>query len=323
MMKYKYKHKYNYLLTKKITTKMKKNVIICLLCLLAISSCTTKQEPVFNLQGKIGDLGDPAKIFLNYALDGTQHLDSAVLENGNFSFKDSLDSPVRAQLILYYSEERNPRRAERFNLYLEPGIIKLQSPDSLKNIKFVKSPINKEYEKYIESVGKSEDISAQVNKKYTEATPEQQADPEFGKNLNEEYKNLMDARKEKCKEYIVLNNDGTVLIFAADGFGGYFNFTSDYKEYMINGEAFRLEVEGKWQSSNGKMILSLWSKHERKYIDFADGEIVQYTCNTSSFSERLEQFEAKYTFIDDSIEYWHRNAGGWRYIRTYEKVSGF
>ena len=126
-------------------------------------------------------------------------------------------------------------------------------------------------------------------------------------------------------EYIVLNDDGMVFMFETGLYGNYFNNRLDCKEYMIRGEVFRLYVEGKWESSNGKITLSLWNKCEEKYIDFPDGEVVQYSFKGES---RITKYKARYTITSDGIERWdgedgdniNNRAGS---IERFEKVSGF
>jgi len=195
---------------------MKKSIIIYLLCLLAASSC--KQDQTFTLEGKIGDLNDPAMIYFSYFWDNVEYTDSAILVNGNFSFKGEIDCPVQSRLVLDYTGE-GMRRAMRdgnvFFLYLENGKVKLQSPDLLQNIVFINSKINDENEKYLEVIGgKSQDLSAGVNEKFAKATQEQRADTAFMNSLNEEYRRLLDQRREKQLLFAKDNPNSFISIVA-------------------------------------------------------------------------------------------------------------
>lgn len=195
---------------------MKKSIIIYLLCLLAASSC--KQDQTFTLEGKIGDLNDPAMIYFSYFWDNVEYTDSAILVNGNFSFKGEIDCPVQSRLVLDYTGE-GMRRAMRdgnvFFLYLENGKVKLQSPDLLQNIVFINSKINDENEKYLEVIGgKIQDLSAGVNEKFAKATQEQRADTAFMNSLNEEYRRLLDQRREKQLLFAKDNPNSFISIVA-------------------------------------------------------------------------------------------------------------
>jgi len=90
----------------------------------------------FVIKGKIGHLNAPAKVFLYYQTlpDFIEVSDSAVLSNGEFTFKGSTNYPVEASLYLRRKGERsysNGGDEMRF-FYIENGVITIAG-DSLSN----------------------------------------------------------------------------------------------------------------------------------------------------------------------------------------------
>lgn len=100
------------------------------------------QKGNFILKGKIGNINTPALIELCY--DGMGVIDSMYLQNGEFEFKGFLDNLTEARLVLLF---KNSRGWEDHVVYLEPGTIYVNSPDSLQNAIITGSTINAENEK--------------------------------------------------------------------------------------------------------------------------------------------------------------------------------
>jgi peroxiredoxin len=179
-----------------------KNLIILVCCL--FSTFGWAQDKAFTLKGKIGNLDAPAKIYLSY-WSGEEHTDSTFLDKGNFFFKGLVGGPAASRLILDYSGNGMIPAAQAnsiFYLYLEPGTVELQSSDSLQNIVFRNSPINAAHQDYLTKIGgQIQDLAAKMNKKYTEASQEQQKDTAFTNALNREYRTLLDERANKQKQY--------------------------------------------------------------------------------------------------------------------------
>jgi len=95
------------------------------------------QKP-FVVNGNVKGLKNNDKIYLNYKVEGQDVSDSANVINGKFVFKGALAQPQEARIFL----NKNPlisrpilgERIDMISFYIEPGTIKLNSLDSLKNI---------------------------------------------------------------------------------------------------------------------------------------------------------------------------------------------
>jgi len=198
----------NYKLNKLIITKMKNRLYLFIMLCCLLAGCKSQQQSPdsFTLTGQIGELDAPAKIYFSYFWEGIEHRDSALLDKGHFSFTGAITAPAASRLILDYTGEGMipaGRAGNEYYLYLEPGTIKLKSPDSLQNIKFIKSPINDEHLHYLAHIGGLvQDLAKPINAKYAAATPEQQKDMEFITALNEEYSTLLNKRTEMQQKYV-------------------------------------------------------------------------------------------------------------------------
>jgi peroxiredoxin len=202
---------------KQITNKMKKSIILPLLCLLIISSCNNnRQQDHFTLEGRIGNLNAPAKIYFSFFSEGVEHTDSAFLDNGRFSFTGSVNEPSPSRLILDPTGEGIARAVQAGNvlfLYLQNEAIRLDSPDLLQN-SAVESPINQEFQRYLAAVGgQIQDISARMNEKVAQ-TPEEERTPEFFEEMNRTARRLREERIENQLRFVRENPNSFFSIVA-------------------------------------------------------------------------------------------------------------
>src|SRR6266513_613365 len=91
---------------------------------------TWAQTNAFTIKGKIGKLNAPAKAYLYYESAGNYVQDSVLLKKGIFLFKGTIEQPYRGTFIIDETGagQRNAGDDCRFNIYLEPGTIKIESP---------------------------------------------------------------------------------------------------------------------------------------------------------------------------------------------------
>lgn len=181
-----------------------KSILYALFCVL--SACGTTSSNRFTLQGKIGELNAPARIYIDYVSGQGKRMDSVLLENGNFRFEGEIDCPALARIILDYDGrgmQNAVKRGYTYLLYIDRGKNVVGSEDSLHQLQIDDSPIQKKYEIYNEYIGGSiQDISLAIGEKLAGLTSEQQRDPEIRKGLNEEFQRLLAERHRKQMQYI-------------------------------------------------------------------------------------------------------------------------
>ena len=114
-------------------------IAIALLPLFALA-----QSNNFSIRGKIGKLNAPATAYLYFDTGGKYVLDSVVLNKGVFEFKGSVSAPVRGMFVLDEKGAGMRNAGNRFNVYIEPGVIKITSPDSAAHIKISGTKLNNE-----------------------------------------------------------------------------------------------------------------------------------------------------------------------------------
>lgn len=102
------------------------------------------QSNRFTILGKIGKLDRPAKAYLSYNSGDHFILDSIPLKRGVFHFEGTIGHPSRGTVIIdeWGVGVRNVAPEGHFNCYIEPGVIKVESPDSASHIKISGTKLN-------------------------------------------------------------------------------------------------------------------------------------------------------------------------------------
>jgi peroxiredoxin len=270
-----------------------KNILIALCACLLVSCTAATQDGTFTLKGKIGNLDSPAKIYFSY-WNVTEYVDSAFLDNGYFSFKGTVDGPAAARLILDYTGDGMNAAAladNVFYLYLEPGTVELQSADSLQNIVFHNSPVNKDYHDYLTAIGgQIQDLAARMNEKAAAASPEQLKDTAFFSALNREYAALLDERMEKQIQYASRHPNSFFSVVALSE-----SATRNFDAEKI--EPLFLSISEKYRETNdGKALASRINAAKTIVIG---NEAPDFTQNdTIDNPVKLSDFRGKYVLID-------------------------
>ncbi|MCL2097921.1 MAG: AhpC/TSA family protein [Bacteroidales bacterium] len=184
---------------------MKKILLFSICCIALLSNCTGDKE-TFTLKGEIGKWNAPTQIYFSYWAGDEEHTDSTFLQNGKFSFTGKVNEPAPSRLILDYTGEgisRAARAGHILYLFLEAGTIKMKSPDSLQNSKFINSKINDEHLYYLDKIGgQIQNLADQMNKKLMQATEEERTAPGFMEGMNAEYRRLLNERGAKQQQYV-------------------------------------------------------------------------------------------------------------------------
>lgn len=128
--------------------KRKSMTKLFLLSILMLPFAAIAQNKDYQVKGKIGSIGKPAKIYLSYKNETGYVTDSVVLNNGQFEFKGTVNGAVLATLTISYTgagyrvEQSQERR-----LYLEPGKIKVSSSDSLAHASVAGSKLTADFDR--------------------------------------------------------------------------------------------------------------------------------------------------------------------------------
>ena len=130
---------------------MKKSILTTLVILPALAIA---QSTAFTVRGKIGALNAPAKAYLLYDSAGVYYRDSAILKNGFFQFKGNINPVSNGTIIIdeLGAGMQNAGPGRRFNVYVQPGLITMDSPDSASHAKLGGTKLNNDLERLKQAV---------------------------------------------------------------------------------------------------------------------------------------------------------------------------
>jgi len=153
---------------------MKKNINFLLsIVMITMPSLLLAQSGNYTLKGKVGKLSAPAKAYLMYNNAIGRQTDSTMINNGSFSFTGTIAAPVSAYLIINKKGTGIRTRAKSYiELYLEPGMIAVVSPDSLDNAKISAGQINADNERLKITLATVTKKMNALNKDYAGAIPD-------------------------------------------------------------------------------------------------------------------------------------------------------
>ncbi|RYE52374.1 MAG: AhpC/TSA family protein, partial [Sphingobacteriales bacterium] len=120
------------------------------------------------------------KIYLIYPSEDLQITDSAIVQNGQFTFKGKVPYPTLASLYLntnpYVTKQKKGEVIDYMRFYLESSKINIIGEDSLKNIKITGSKSNILYADMKQMLKPNDDKFTALRKEYEAMPKEQQED---------------------------------------------------------------------------------------------------------------------------------------------------
>lgn len=188
--------------------------------LVCLSFSLLAQSDNFTLKGTLNNTKNGAKIYLISYGEAKAKKDSAIIENGNFTFKGKIVSICTAQLYLPHGNNNTrmpiPLRGELDfrNLFLDAGDIILTGTDSVKTLRVKSSKINIEDENLTKLLRVIENKKKATQNKYVSASPALQKDIYFQQCLNNELENLNHNINDIKMSFAVDNPDSYVSMNA-------------------------------------------------------------------------------------------------------------
>ena len=166
----------------------------------------------FTITGKVGALNAPAKAYLSYRTATGSVLDSATVADGAFKFHGSVEAPSRALVLLTHEggDIRQMEDPDRVELYLEKGVIKVTSGDSLVNASIEGGMVNQDFGAYHELLAPVQAKMGDLMARYMASSAEQQQDPTFMQGIQKEAMAIQEEQKGIDLRYIN-DNPGSVV----------------------------------------------------------------------------------------------------------------
>jgi len=143
------------------------------------------QRGSFNVQGQLGRKTPPTKAYLVYPVADKMKQDSAEVKNGRFTFTGVVTEPTLAALFVMRpgTNSRNGYRYSTnlrfYNLYLEPGTVRVSSPDSMHHATLAGTPLNADQNRLLVLTRPITARRLLLTREYQAASAEQHRDPAF------------------------------------------------------------------------------------------------------------------------------------------------
>ncbi len=260
---------------------MKKFVLAAMTFLPALAFA---QDGSFTVQGKIGTYNAPAKVYIEYALNGKNVTDSTVVKDGNFQFTGKIGTPSQAYLL--FNEKGSGLNGTRDYkaLYLEKGTIKVTSADIMKNAIIDGPKTNQDNARYEAMMKPIYDEEEAIEAKQKTATTD-----EAKSQLNKEEKVAETKENALTKKFIQDNPDSYISMNALESYA----YGADYADIAPLYNSLSPEVK---QSASGKEFGDRLPK--LKAVALGAMAPVFAEADTSGKVVSLESFRGKYVLVD-------------------------
>ena len=248
------------------------------------------QEGSYTLSGKIGTLGAPAKIYLSTGIMGIKP-DSATLQKGRFEFRGTLTSPKSVTLILSRNNEGYLKRPSEFiTMYLEPGKLMFNTPDSLANSKISGSKINDDNERLKVALKPSEKIRSAQMAELAAMSAENKNNKEFMAAFEKRYTANSEAQKQVLADFIKANPSSYISLVSLKKYAG------SIPDYAVVGPLFDALSDKVKRTETGIAYASYLNNLKATAIGAIAPDFTQNDPEGKPI--RLSDLKGKYVLID-------------------------
>jgi peroxiredoxin len=242
------------------------------------------QDGKYTVQGKIGNYNAPAKVYIEYALNGKNVTDSTTVKDGNFQFTGKIGTPAQAYLILNEKGSGVGNSRDYKAIYLEKGIIKVTSTDVMTNATIEGPKTNQENARYEAMMKPIYGEEEAIEVKQKAATTD-----EAKSELNKEEKVAEAKETALSKKFIQDNPDSYISMNALESYA----YGADYADIAPLYNALSPEVKA---SASGKEFGDRLPK--LKAVALGAMAPVFAEADTSGKTVSLESFRGKYVLVD-------------------------
>ena len=265
---------------------MKKIVLMALASLPALAFAQTGK---YTVQGTIGTLNAPAKIYLQFRQAGKTLTDSAVLKDGKFQFTGNVGAtPVMAYLELN-QKGTGPGYKDYKGIYLENGTISVTSKDTLASAMVDGTKTNREDALYTIAHKPVDDAYTALEAKRKAASDDVKKSDAFIKE-NSKIEKAIDAQDVQInKKFIQDNPDSFISLNALESYA----YGADYVDIapLFNGLSPAIKA-----SEGGKQFAERLPKLKAVALGATAPEFAE--ADTAGKMVSLSSFRGKYVLID-------------------------
>ena len=267
-----------------------KKTILSLMLIAPVALFAQKGD--FRLKGEIGKLNAPAKVYLTYRAGTVNVVDSSSINNGKFEFKGTVNDPIKANIVLNHqgSGMRRSKSVESLAFYLESGMIKVSSPDSLGKAKITESKINADNERLKQALKPSDQEMNVFMAEYNAMPSEKQKDEAVRAVLDIKYKAIGEKKNAALLNFIKENSGSLISLDAIKTFGG------SIPEYSSVSPLYNSLSAGLKNSTAGKEYAASLEKMKATMIGAIAPEFAQNDADGKPV--KLSDFRGKYLLVD-------------------------
>jgi peroxiredoxin len=179
------------------------------------------QSSSYNLNGKVGQWQGASNVYLTYYIGMVNQIDSAKVYNGSFSFTGVIDQPVLAYLVPSKQAIVTHNLKDNYiDFYLEPGVINLQSADSLKNAIVSGGKVNEDYNRLKIALAAVRKETISLTSSYKEETKKNGKSDQLTKHYELKKDSLDSVKKVKSLMYIRNNPNSLISLYTLQSAGG-------------------------------------------------------------------------------------------------------
>jgi len=269
-----------------------KNVLLTILA--GLPALAFSQTP-FTVKGKVGNLGAPSKIFLQYRADGKTILDSTVAVNGAFTFSGTIKDITSASVVYDpagtgLSKLDRKTKTDFVNIYLAEGTTTINSADSLYKAKVSGTKVADDAAAYKAFMKPVADQRLAMNKWYAAIPADQRKSKEVSDEMDKKSDAIDSLQMPMIKTFIKTHPDSYISLTSLQTAVG------PYPEYASAAAIFDLLSPSLKATTAGKTFATRLEKLKLVALGAMAPEFAQ--ADTSGKMIALSSFKGKYLLID-------------------------
>jgi peroxiredoxin len=252
------------------------------------------QSGAYTVQGQLSKKLPTGKAYILTPGPTGFQLDSAAVNKGRFTLKGNVAAPVKAQLLVArpghpFSLTR-PTNYRPITLFLEPGTVRVLSPDSLAHATIGGTPLNVDQQRLKQLTQVTTARMDAVMAEWRAATPEKRKDKAFEDSIDKRNDEAEAANNVLLKQFIQSHPNSLVSLYALEDLGGF------APDAAVVGPVFEGLTPGVRQSARGQRYATKLDKIRKLAIGAVAPDFSQ--ADATGKQVKLSDFRGKYVLVD-------------------------
>jgi len=278
---------------------MKKIFVYILAFLPALAFAQTPDNPAetpgtFTIQGKIGNVGSPARAYLFYQLGANKIVDSTQIVGGSFTLTGKVMDPGQAFLVIDHSglgaAGLDPKTADGLSFFIEKGNMSITSAtDSAAKAQITGSAVNEAYKRLIALLEPVSDQARKLKAEEDAATPAQQNSADFQNTDDARHKDLAAQQTAIFEQFIKDNPNNYFSLFVLSSLG-------PTPDYMVLNGLYNSLAQNLKDTETGKILRKSIDALKPLSIGALAPDFTQSDVNGTPVT--LSSLRGKYVLID-------------------------